>query len=88
MLARRYAKAIFDIGSSQGDLDKLGADLRSFAKAMKDSNELVGVLTNPAIRRADRRKVVEGRVPTKILTLLMIFSSFCFLDRCCRRFAF
>ena len=60
MLARRYAKAIFDIGSSQGDLAKLGADLRSFAKAMKDSAELVGVLTNPAIRRSDRRKVVEG----------------------------
>ena len=27
-LARRYAKAIFEIGSAQGDLDKLGADLR------------------------------------------------------------
>ena len=59
-LARRYAKAIFEIGSSQGDLDKLGADLRSFAKAMRDSTELVTVLTNPAIRRADRRKVIEG----------------------------
>ena len=60
MLARRYAKAIFDIGSSQGDLDKLGSDLRSFAKAMRESKELVHVLTNPAIRRSDRRKVVEG----------------------------
>ena len=59
-LARRYAKAIFQIGSSQGDLDKLGADLRSFAKAMHESNELVTLLTNPAIRRPDRRKVIEG----------------------------
>jgi F-type H+-transporting ATPase subunit delta len=58
-LARRYAKAIFQIGSSQGDLDKLGTDLRSFAKAMRESPELVSVLTNPAIRRGDRRKVIE-----------------------------
>ncbi len=36
-LARRYAKAIFEIGSEQGGLDKIGADLRSLAKAMKDS---------------------------------------------------
>ena len=36
-LARRYAKAIFDIGSQQGDLAKLGQDLRSLAKAMHDS---------------------------------------------------
>ena len=59
-LARRYAKAIFQIGTSQGDLDKLGADVRSFAKAMRESPELVSVLTNPAIRRADRRKVIEA----------------------------
>jgi F-type H+-transporting ATPase subunit delta len=59
-LARRYAKAIFDIGSTQGDLAKLGQDIRSLAKAMNESAELGSVLTNPAIRRADRRKVVDG----------------------------
>lgn len=59
-LARRYAKAIFAIGSEQGDLPKLGADLRSFAKAMHDSAELVTVLTNPAIRRGDRKKVIDS----------------------------
>ena len=60
MLARRYAKAIFDIGSQQGGLDKIGADLRSFAKAMKDSPELEQTLTSPAIKRSDRRKVVDA----------------------------
>lgn len=59
-LARRYAKAIFDIGSQQGDLAKLGQDLRSLAKAMNESSELGSVLTNPAIRRSDRRKVIDG----------------------------
>jgi len=60
MLARRYAKAIFDIGSEQGGLDKMGADLRTLANAMKESPELVSTLSNPAIRRSDRRKIVDA----------------------------
>lgn len=59
-LARRYAKAIFQIGSQQGDLTKLGQDIRSLAKAMNESKELDTALTNPAIRRADRKKVIDG----------------------------
>jgi F-type H+-transporting ATPase subunit delta len=59
-LSRRYAKALFDIGSQQGDLTKLGQDIRSLAKAMNESAELQSVLTNPAIRRGDRKRVVDG----------------------------
>lgn len=60
MLARRYAKAIFDLGVSQGGLDKIGADLRTLAKAMKISPELAMTLSSPAIKRSDRRKVVDA----------------------------
>jgi len=59
-LARRYARAIIELGTANGNLDKIGADLRSLAKAMHDSVELVTALTNPAIRRADRRRVIDG----------------------------
>jgi len=59
-LARRYAKAIFDIGSAQGDVTKLGQDIRSLAKAINESKELDTALTNPAIRRGDRKKVIDG----------------------------
>ena len=59
-LARRYAKAVLEIGTENKILDKMGADLRSLSKAMKDSAELQSVLTNPAIRRADRRRVIDG----------------------------
>lgn len=59
-LARRYARAVLEIGTANGNLDKLGADLRSLAKAMHDSVELITALTNPAIRRADRRRVIDG----------------------------
>jgi F-type H+-transporting ATPase subunit delta len=60
MLARRYAKAIFDIGSQQGGLEKMGADLRTLAKAMRDSAELQSALGNPAIKKADRRKIIDA----------------------------
>jgi F-type H+-transporting ATPase subunit delta len=59
-LARRYARAVMALGGSGGNLDKIGADLRSLAKAMTESDELQTVLTNPAIRRADRRRVLDG----------------------------
>jgi F-type H+-transporting ATPase subunit delta len=59
-LARRYARAVLEIGIANANLDKIGADLRSLAAAMHDSTELVTALTNPAIRRADRRRVIDG----------------------------
>lgn len=59
-LARRYARAVFELGTDHKNLDKMAADLRSLAGAMKTSAELVTVLTNPAIRRADRRKVLDA----------------------------
>ena len=59
-LARRYARAVLEIGTTNGNLDKIGGDLRALAKAMHDSAELMAVLTNPAIRRADRRRVIDG----------------------------
>ena len=55
-LARRYAKAVLELGNT----DKIAGDLRQLAKAMKESDELQTVLTNPAIRRGDRRKVLDG----------------------------
>jgi F-type H+-transporting ATPase subunit delta len=55
-LARRYAKAVIGLTNGQA----IAGELRSLAKAMTDSAELITVLTNPAIRRGDRRKVIDG----------------------------
>jgi F-type H+-transporting ATPase subunit delta len=55
-LARRYAKAVMGLPGGVA----IAADLRTLAKAMTDSAELVTVLTNPAIRRGDRRKVIDA----------------------------
>jgi len=59
-LARRYARAAVQIGTAHGNLEKIGADLQTLAHAMHGSSELVTVLTNPALRRADRRRVIDG----------------------------
>ena len=59
-LGRRYARAIFDLGQAQGNLDRVGADLAGLAAAMRTSAELVTVLTNPAIRRADRKRIIDA----------------------------
>jgi len=56
-LARRYAKAVLSL---EGDTSKIATELRTLAKAMADSAELVTALTNPAIRRGDRRKVIDA----------------------------
>ena len=55
-LARRYARAIMPLPA----LTAIASDLRSLAKALVESEELQTLLSNPAIRRGDRRKVIDG----------------------------
>lgn len=59
-LARRYARALVSLGEDQKNLDKIGADLRAFAQALKVSAELVKILSNPAFPRADRKKIIDA----------------------------
>ncbi len=61
-LARRYAKALFEIGNATRELEKIGADVKALAAALKESAELTSVLSSPAIRRSERRKVVDAVV--------------------------
>ncbi|MEZ4367694.1 MAG: ATP synthase F1 subunit delta [Kofleriaceae bacterium] len=59
-LARRYARAVFDLGVEHGNLDAIGRDLRGLAAVLKVSPDLGRVLSNPSLRRADRRRVLEA----------------------------
>ncbi len=78
-LARRYARAVMELAADGGSLDKIANDLRTLARAMIESAELVTVLTNPAIRRNDRRRVIDAllqrasaQVHTKNLVYLLL----------------
>jgi F-type H+-transporting ATPase subunit delta len=59
-LARRYAKALMAIGTDDGTYERIGKDVAALASAMKASEELKDVLSNPAFPRDDREKIVRG----------------------------
>ena len=58
-LARRYARALFDIGAQQGTFDHLGNEVEELARAYAGSRDLQEALTNPIFPRAKRRAVLE-----------------------------
>ena len=60
-LARRYARRCSRSAPRAAKTDKIGADVKALAAAMKESSELSSLLSSPAIRRSERRKVIDTR---------------------------
>ena len=59
-LARRYARALMDLAVAKNLVDKVGSDLRTFARAMRESQELTDVLGSTSHPRAVRRNIVDA----------------------------
>ena len=59
-LARRYARALMQIGVEHGNYKRIGSDVRSLADAYSASPELKATLTNPAFPRDDREKILRA----------------------------
>ena len=57
-LARRYAKALLQLGVEDGSLTRIGSDVSDFASAMKSSPELLETLTHPSFPRSEREAIV------------------------------
>ncbi len=57
-LARRYAKAMMEIGLADNSFKRIGKDVETMAKAIKDSDELTDLLSNPVFPRSEREKIV------------------------------
>jgi len=57
-LARRYAKALMEIGTADGSYKRIGQDVASMAKAIDTSEELTNLLSNPVFPRSEREKIV------------------------------
>jgi F-type H+-transporting ATPase subunit delta len=51
-VARRYARAVFEIGKESGTLEQLGRDVSAFAALFVENAELRSVLDNPLIADA------------------------------------
>lgn len=80
-LSRRYAKALMEIGNTDGSFQRIGQDVASLAKAMKESTEFSGLLTNPSFPRSEREKIVLAILQRIGATKTVINFAMLLLDR-------
>ncbi len=57
-VARRYAKALIEVGVESGNLEALVNELTAIAQVVETSSELAGVLENPEVPRSARKAVL------------------------------
>jgi F-type H+-transporting ATPase subunit delta len=57
-IARRWARAVFEIGKESGSVARLEADVSAFAETWAGNAELAGVLDSPLVPEASREAVI------------------------------
>ena len=62
-VARRYARALFDLGSDRGKYEAFGAELEALAATYQSSPELRQTLENPVFKLDQRRGILEKILP-------------------------
>jgi len=62
-IARRYAKALFEIGVAEGNYEKLGQELEDLARAYGESAELRLALENPMIKPSEKTAILKALLP-------------------------
>jgi F-type H+-transporting ATPase subunit delta len=62
-VARRYARALFEIGVDKGSFEALGAELEALAAIYGDSQELRQTLLNPIFKTEQKRAILEKVLP-------------------------
>jgi len=62
-VARRYARALFEIGDAKGALEAFGRELGALADTYAGAPELQQTLENPVFRLEQRRRVLETLLP-------------------------
>jgi F-type H+-transporting ATPase subunit delta len=59
-LARRYAKALFDLASAGGSVEDLSGELALLTGVYREAPQLPALLSNPAYTRAERQAIMEN----------------------------
>ena len=62
-IARRYAKALFEIGVAEGNYERLGTELEDLASAFASSPDLRVALQNPVIKASEKQKLLQAILP-------------------------
>ena len=58
-VAKRYAKALFDLGQEDGQFEKYGQDLSEFVTFYKQNDEFRQVISNPVFPVHERKEILD-----------------------------
>lgn len=72
-LAKRYAKALVEIGQEKDALDKYGQDLATLSELVRTSRDFREVLINPVFTKEDKKRIA-GEVLEKVETDQMVIN--------------
>jgi F-type H+-transporting ATPase subunit delta len=70
-VARRYAKAIFDLATEAKSVDDVLTGMSNIRHALKDAPDLRPVLMNPMVRPEDKRKLMSSVTSNKLILKLV-----------------
>jgi F-type H+-transporting ATPase subunit delta len=62
-VARRYARALFEIGVDAGNYEALGQEVADLAALFEQSLELRQTMTNPVFKPSEKRAILEKILP-------------------------
>lgn len=75
-VAKRYAKALFELAVEEQQLNEIEADLQQVSKVMEDSSEFKELLPNPLIADQEKVKLIlplfEGKVRQMTVNFLAL----------------
>jgi F-type H+-transporting ATPase subunit delta len=80
-VARRYARALFQIGVDTGTFEALGQELGDLAQLFQESVELRQTLVNPVFKPAEKRAILEKILPRVTPSPVMQRFALLLLDR-------
>lgn len=58
-VAKRYAKALFNLGQEDGQFEKYGQNLKEFAAFCEENDEFQQAISNPIFPLDDRKKILD-----------------------------
>lgn len=72
-IARRYTKALYEIGLEQKALDKLKDDFTSIRKSIEGSSDLRVFLATPIINALKKEKTIKALFEGKVSDITLLF---------------
>lgn len=77
-VAKRYARALFEIAREKGIVDQVGDDLQGIAAAIKADEDFAKVLSHPSIQAEEKNKLLahafEGRVTDIVFNTIRLLA--------------